>query len=118
MSHSESMSCVDSDHLGWNFILGLYRISGKTSKKKVMTQLSERAEKLNMTMLQFLTRTSLWARQQFLQQCNRKRVGVKAEATTKRGGANNNASKYVIVSLDPGDYLPGLLAQVEKFRTL
>ena len=45
-------------------------------------------------------------------------MGVKTEATTKRGGANNNASKYVIVSLDPGDYLPGLLAQVDKFRTL
>ena len=37
------------------------------------------------------------------------RTGVKAEATTKRGGAENNASKYVIVSLDQGDYLPGLV---------
>ena len=25
--------------------------------------------------------------------------------------AKNNASKYFIVSLDPGDYLPGLLAK-------
>ena len=27
------------------------------------------------------------------------------EATTKRGEAKNNASKYVIVSLDPGNHL-------------
>ena len=41
----------------------------------------------------------------------RERTGVKAEATTKRGGAKNNASKYVIVSLDPVDYLPGLVVK-------